>query len=562
MSADKLSINSKSLFMFLFIFSTLAFFCFSSEASSNNDPLVVETTSGLVRGLSENGFRVWKGIPYADQSRWENPKPASSWSPTILNTTEFGPECPQAGDPQMFQSEDCLSLNIWTPPHSTNLSSLPVLVWIYGGAFFAGSTRWPVYIGDYYANSTNVVMVSINYRIGALGFMASKELGLAGNYGFMDQQFALAWVQENIANFGGDPKRVTIFGQSAGGMSVTYHVVSPTSANLFQSAIIESNPFGIFLRTMDENRPTTNSFLRLVGCDSENMNTSREIMKCLNSKNFSEIVAVQEDALDPRLSLTRTQYYLPWAPTIDGDVIPDQPLNMILNGQFNKIPITIGTTKNETTAWTFGHVVELIPLDEFDYELFIRAEFLEHADRVLDLYPPAPITFRNNDNARTILSNVLTDFLFLCPMQLATQNFYSHLSEEQMLYQYYFLHNPLTDPSNPAKLCNNFGAACHSAELTSVFNAIPVVLDQNQYTPAELQLAWSVLNYWASFATSQTMETNPLNRNDPTWPPYTIAGNQSIGLDIPIYVLNNYRQEKCDFWNSLPYFFEHGTKSK
>ncbi|GAA1288102.1 carboxylesterase/lipase family protein [Streptomyces aureus] len=205
---------------------------------------VVSLDSGMVRGTETAGVEGFRGIPYAQPPvgalRWRNPQPVTHWS-GVKNTTAFGPACPQTD--HVPQSEDCLTLNVWRPVTARPSAPLPVMVWIYGGALVHGSTA--MYPGDVLARQ-GVVMVSMNYRMGRLGFFAHPALVKespgqpVGNYGYMDQLAALKWVQHNIHAFGGDPSQVTIFGESAGGGSVMAHMVSPLSRGLFQRAILQS----------------------------------------------------------------------------------------------------------------------------------------------------------------------------------------------------------------------------------------------------------------------------------------------------------------------------------
>jgi para-nitrobenzyl esterase len=206
------------------------------------EPTLVDTESGPVRGVKANGVISWKGIPYAappvGNLRWREPQPAAGWS-RVLDAKQFGPACMQTD--KVAKSEDCLTLNVWRPANATE--PLPVMVWIHGGAMVHGSSA--IYPANALA-AQGVVVVSMNYRLGRLGYFAHPALAaeapneVHGNYGYMDQRAALEWVQRNIADFGGDPKQVTIFGESAGGGSVLAHVVSPMSRGLFQRAILQS----------------------------------------------------------------------------------------------------------------------------------------------------------------------------------------------------------------------------------------------------------------------------------------------------------------------------------
>lgn len=196
---------------------------------SAQEKVVVETRLGRVEGLSDGLVHSFLGIPYAEPPlgtlRFQPPRPKRPWYPTIHTAKEFAPECLQSelfasADAQRRRDEDCLYLNIWSPvPHPSHPSLLPVMIWIYGGAFIHGGSSKPEYHGQELAKR-GVVVVTFNYRVGALGFLVSLSEGLFGNYGLADQKMVFQWVQENIQAFGGDPDRVTLFGESAGAMSI------------------------------------------------------------------------------------------------------------------------------------------------------------------------------------------------------------------------------------------------------------------------------------------------------------------------------------------------------
>src|SRR5512133_1104850 len=210
-------------------------------------PLRVKIKDGTIQGTTENGLTVYKGIPFAKPPvgdlRWRAPQPPVKWE-GVLDASKFGPAPMQGGNPPSGKSEDCLYLNIWTPAKSAN-EKIPVLVWIYGGGFSFGSTAEPVYSGEKLAKK-GVVLVSIAYRVGQLAFLAHPELSaespnnVSGNYGLLDMIAGLQWIQKNIAAFGGDPNKVTIFGESAGGISVSMLCASPLAKGLFQGAISQS----------------------------------------------------------------------------------------------------------------------------------------------------------------------------------------------------------------------------------------------------------------------------------------------------------------------------------
>ncbi|MBL8206532.1 MAG: carboxylesterase family protein, partial [Blastocatellia bacterium] len=239
-------------FLLLILLSASAVISFSGQAVVSDTTLKIE--SGMISGAMIDGVSTYKGIPYAastaGENRWKPPQPVKAWQ-GVRDATAFGMDCPQAPYPQgsIFyrpprpQSEDCLCLNVWTAAKAGD--KRPVMVWIHGGALTRGSGATPTYDGTNYAKK-GVVLVTINYRLGPLGFLAHPELTAesaqrsSGNYGLLDQIAALKWVQQNIAAFGGDPKRVTIFGESAGSTSVSTLMASPLAKGLFQRAIGES----------------------------------------------------------------------------------------------------------------------------------------------------------------------------------------------------------------------------------------------------------------------------------------------------------------------------------
>ena len=223
------------------------FVVFFTGSGVAQQPSPVKVDGGLLQGKTEDGLTVYKGIPFAappvGDLRWRAPQPAAKWE-GVQQTDKFAPGPIQGGNPPSGKSEDCLYLNVWTPAKSAN-DKIPVLVWIYGGGFGAGATSEKNYSGENLAKK-GVVLVSIAYRVGQLGFLAHPELSsenpnhVSGNYGLLDMIAGLQWVQKNIAAFGGDPNKVTIFGESAGGIAVSMLCASPLAKGLFHGAISQS----------------------------------------------------------------------------------------------------------------------------------------------------------------------------------------------------------------------------------------------------------------------------------------------------------------------------------
>eukprot|EP00163_Fabomonas_tropica_P011007 TRINITY_DN2142_c0_g1_i3.p1 TRINITY_DN2142_c0_g1~~TRINITY_DN2142_c0_g1_i3.p1 ORF type:complete len:317 (-),score=67.20 TRINITY_DN2142_c0_g1_i3:80-1030(-) len=258
------------------------------------DPPVRSTVNGPVRGYTSEGVNIWKGIPYAappvGDLRFKAPQPAAPWD-NPYDATYTREVCPQfKQDFVMWGSEDCLYLNVYSPENATSSEPLPVMVWFYGGAYIFGDgyeLGW--YDGRNLARKRNVVIVTMNYRLSAFGFLGLKALadedpnGSTGNYGVQDQLLALKWVQANINNFGGDPKQVTIFGQSAGGFSVCWHMVNPASAGLFRAAIMESGSCDTeeFFQTMDVAEKFAGIYTDAAGCNQTKIGNAADFLTCL-----------------------------------------------------------------------------------------------------------------------------------------------------------------------------------------------------------------------------------------------------------------------------------------
>jgi carboxylesterase type B len=538
------------------VLSLLALLCAHAEANG----ILVNTPLGRVLGEQADGLFKFRSIPYAvppvGSLRWTAPQPALPWSPRVYNATSYVAACPQAaGDvsspPYLTVplSEDCLQLNVFTPSVQAS-AELPVMVFIHGGSFIAGWGGDPTFYGDYLVNrSSDTVVVTINYRLGALGYLVSPQTP-KGNFGLLDQQLALSWVQKNIAAFGGDPKRVTLFGQSAGAMSTLLHMLSPSSSGLFQRAILESNPIGLNYRTSQQALVQGAQLAKFLDCAADDID-------CMKGASWEEIVNTQQRCLDFALPLNSTML-LPFYPVIDGDLIPNQPMEMIKSGQFNQDLqlAAFGTTRNDSMEF-----VPSPPIDYDEYRAIVRAYFANNASKVLKQYPPV----RGQDNHNLVrsshtggdshshcsqLSIAATDWLFDCPNRLAALSFGESVPKasngESRSRLYHFLHVP-TDPVDPKNhpLCND--CSCHSAELTFVFHSESFVGEI--FTKAENRFSLDLQQYWINIA--RGIDTAPFI-GLPIWPTYDRESNSSISFSIPITTTSNYNSQKVSISFSLP----------
>ena len=362
------------------------------------DELVVQTKTGAVRGFASSGVRKWLGVPYGrdtSTSRYGPPQPAVSWAPATLNATSFGPACPQRNFEPI--SEDCLSLNVFAPSAAAvGSSSLPVMVWIYGGGFLSGRSSDPVYDASWLVNSTqDIVVVTLNYRVGALGFLCDGADGaFRGNQGILDQRLALQWVADNIGGFGGDARRVTLFGHSAGAMSVTVHVVSPPSYKLYAQAIVESNPMAFNYNAATQ-ATAANVFAKRLGCGSA-ANVS-----CLMDAPVPDILRAQLLTHPLELDPLQTSGVLTFAPVIDNQLLDGQPVDLLAQGRFNRDAVLVfGTVRNEPESF-----VPNVPIGNRLYQLLLAEAFGQNASEVLALYPPA-----GRKDSRAQLVRLTTDW--------------------------------------------------------------------------------------------------------------------------------------------------------
>ncbi len=502
----------------------------------------IQTEQGILCGkvvspISGKKINAYLGIPFAESTagdnRWRAPVPVKSWEGD-LKATRFGPSCPQSSAISP-QSEDCLTVNVWTPA-SASKEPRAVMVFIYGGAFVYGSSAEPTYDGAYAAARGDVVVVSLNYRIGALGFLAGlkdKSTGeeINGNYGFLDQILALKWVQENISAFGGDPSKVTIYGESAGAMSTGLHLVSsPASKGLFRAVIMESNPLGIPYRTLKDAHAISKRFTHDLGCAEDDV-------KCMRGK-LAEVVLyaqAQKNLLWPTIFHGIVDL-LSWAPVIDGQVITEQPISAISQGKL-KTPIIIGTNKNEGVLFIelTKAAVKKKALSSLDYKLMLDFIIRDHALRkkIYEKYPPV-----EGDNT-AVISRVATDYLFICPTQYAAK----HSSPDTWSYAFNHVSSFNYWPKTPA--CAE--TVCHAAELPYVFHTA-----SNKgfsFTPQESRLSDLMIDYWTSFAKELKPESGIVR-----WPPFGNDGHRLV-FKTPVDQIKTVSDlnANCALWDETGY---------
>ena len=470
----------------------------------------IKIDSGMISGVlaGENkDVRVYKGIPYAappvGDLRWKAPLPVKAWT-GVRECTEFGNAEPQPNYLEMAYgfklsktSEDCLYLNVYVPAKRTS-GKLPVMVWIHGGGFMLGEGA--TYDGENLAR-LGAIVVTINYRLGVFGFFAHPALsqqsgtGVSGNYGMLDQIAALKWVKRNVAAFGGDPARVTVFGESAGGMSVAMLMVSPLSEGLFQRAIIESGVgFGPPSKMSDIEKLGT----RL--CDSFGVSKDADPIAALRAVSAQDLL---KKAGAPGGG---------FGPAIDGWFLPGDPAVIFAAGKERGVPLIIGSNHNEGTI-----LLGMIPMrNTQDYENYVKSTFGAEADAVLKLYP-----LSESKNALSVADRVFSDRIAAGSEMFAESN--SKLNPKSYLYHF-------TKSSNSTRFAKM--GAYHGAETPYVFDAdlLDASGESYRFDDADKKLAKTMSAYWVRFAATG----DPNEQGLPEWPKVGGASGRYIEFGTEI----------------------------
>ncbi len=461
----------------------------------------VKTANGLVEGTAsaDGKIRVYKGVPYAappvGDLRWKAPQPAADWS-GVRKATDFGARCMQAPiySDMIFRdkgpSEDCLYLNVWTPAANAE-AKLPVMVWIYGGGFRAGASSEPRQDGEHLA-AKGVVVVSMNYRLGVFGFFSHPDLaketatGSAGNYGLMDQAAALGWVQRNIEAFGGDPEKVTIFGESAGSFSVSALLASPLTSGLFHRAVGESGAyFGATLaaRSLKDTEATDVKFAESIGAST---------LAALRAKPAAELLQAATAQKGER-----------FVPNVDGAFLPEDVYSIYAEGRQRHVPLLAGWNADEGSYHAiFGKEDVTVA----NYVARVHALYGDKAEEVLKAYPAA-----NDDQAKRAAQDLASDRFIgystwkWIEMQGATG--------ASPVFRYHFEDAAPVAASNKSADAAWRGAY-HSSEIEFVFGNL--AYKDLPWRPEDRKLSEQMSSYWTNFAKTG----NPNSAELPRWPAY------------------------------------------
>ncbi|PZC86944.1 hypothetical protein B5X24_HaOG200211 [Helicoverpa armigera] len=527
----------------------------------DEDPLVVRTRKGRVRGITltaATGKKVdaWFGIPYAQKPvgdlRFRHPRPAESWGDEILNTTTLPHSCVQIIDtvfgdfpgammwnPNTDMQEDCLFINIVTPrPRPKNAA---VMLWVFGGGFYSGTATLDVYDPKILVSEENVVYVSMQYRVASLGFLFFDTPDVPGNAGLFDQLMALQWVKDNIAYFGGNPHNITLFGESAGAVSVSLHLLSPLSRNLFSQAIMQSGaataPWAIISR--EESILRGIRLAEAVHCPHSRTDMG-PMIECLRKKSPDELVNNEWGTLGI--------CEFPFVPIIDGSFLDELPVRSLVHQNFKKTNILMGSNTEEGYYFILYYLTELFPKEEnvgISREQYLQAvrelnPYVNDAGRQAIVFeytdwlnPEDPIKNRN------ALDKMVGDYHFTCGVNEFAQRY---AETGNNVFTYYYKHRSKNNP------WPSWTGVMHADEINYVFGE-PLNPGKN-YSPEEVEFSKRLMRYWANFARSGNPSINPSGDSTKiNWPVHTASGREYLSLAVNSSSIGHgLRVKECAFW--------------
>jgi para-nitrobenzyl esterase len=495
---------------------------------------LIHLSDGDVQGGMNGNARQFLGIPFAAPPvgplRWRPPAAVTPWQ-GVLPATDFAPACAQLASIQgpASNEENCLYLNVWTPDPAPK-RPLPVMVWFHGGGNQQGSARdavpFPGVPGHFYdahvlSGERNVVVVTINYRLNVFGFFAHSALAAedpsyphAGNQGLLDQRAALQWVRQNILAFGGDPKKVTIFGESAGSEDVCFQMVSAGSRGLFQRGISESGGCTTRQPTAAEGAATAASLATAVGCGS-----ASDQLACLRQIPASTLLA----SLPGSGSTIVTG--LSFEPVVDGGFLPDQPRTLFDSRHFARVPYILGSNADEGNLFFLG-----VPpvTNEAEYHAALVLRYGTLADQVEAVYPAA-----NFASPQAALERAFGDEILVCTTYDTARR---TAAGGAPAYLYNF-NRELPIPILQQLMLGVF----HGSEIVYVFGSI------TPPTPDDATVGETIRGYWTRLA----KRGNPNGAGATKWPRYKDKTDKRLNIDVQTTVLTGFRRHECEFWWGL-----------
>jgi para-nitrobenzyl esterase len=496
----------------------IALIFLASQVNAQQSPgPEVKTASGILRGVTEGAITSYKGIPYAlaptGEFRWRPPQPATPWN-GVRDANKFCADCPQRTFPgsTAVTSEDCLFLNLWTPAAATKTSALPVMVWLHGGGFVGGSGSGAGTVGDAFAKQ-GVILVTINYRLGRLGHFAFPALSkehpeeAKGSYAYMDQIAALKWIQQNIAGFGGDPKNVTIFGFSAGGVSVHSLLTIPAARGLFHKAISESGGGRDGVLTGRPIQKENADPLYLVSAETIGANFARKHgISGTDAAALAKLRALGvEKIVDGGQESDSTGLRTYAGPILDGKLVVETAESAYKAGRQAKVPLIIGNCSGEIG----GSFVNNSSSKETLFALFGN----------LEAEAKAAFDPEGNKEFADVNTKFNTDWVWGEPGRMTARVF---AEQGSPAYMYQFGYVP-----ESMRARARFGAG-HGSEVSYVFNTLNARWGATQATPADEALAKTMNGYWVNFAKTG----DPNGQGLPSWPRYNKQKEEILDIEL------------------------------
>ena len=501
----------------------------TTPPDSGPEPGVVETAHGPVRGVCSEGTCAYKGIPYAappvGELRWRPPEAPAPWTEPRA-AVSYGPECLQVEYPsgQTTGNEDCLTLNVWAP-ETAPAAPLPVLVWLHGGDNIIGSSSAEngLYDGRNLSQRVPAIVVTVNYRLAAFGFLAHPAFagenpeGASGNYGILDQIFALRWVQENAARFGGDPKQVMLFGQSAGASDTCAVLASPLAAGLVSRAMMIS--LSCYVVPQSTIAATNAAAEQFLGCSG-----AADMAACLRSQNAEQVARV------PGASLSQAGQGSDYYTVVDGRVLTQPPLQAMASGAHAHVPMILGTTRDE-----YAELVDLLvspmPTTPAEYTSTVHALFGSfYGDQIVALYP-----LSEYGTPRAALVASLSDYVMHCPTRRAA--IAAAAGQDEPVWRYVFAH-PFTNPPLSES------GAVHGYDVPFYFGnftwAVPAA--------ADVAFSEAITPYLSRFVL--TGDPNPTGAGAPAWPEWD-ATEPHFVFEPGFGSGSSWRTTECEFWDPI-----------
>lgn len=538
-----------------------------------------QINQGKIQGNVESDpdHIVFYGIPYAappvGDNRWKAAGNAQPWSGT-RHVEKFSDVagCPQDSSHPTAPakiSEDCLFLNIYMPkPSDINQNSRlpnrrPVMLWIHGGSWMHGYGSMPLYNGRHLVRESGAIVVTINYRLGSMGFLYDQDHSseVSGNQAVNDMLAAIRWVRANIDLFYGDPDQITIYGESAGGQSVATLLTLKNSADraLYNQAIVQSSPFGIPYRTKSQATEEAEELLKQLGCSD---------WSCAKSKSMSEVLAAQDKVRGIIDRDLLSSAFEAWTPVLDNKLVDMHPFDALKSGRAAEKNAIFGHTTGEGSVFVYG--VFKNKMGKTAYELAVNTLFGSDSAAVLKEFPSTCRTIDRNCDMRPTLSLIAGSYLFDCPLRNALQNRANDHSAQSGNTFYYLFDHPVTEfggiPPAAVEPCSK--VSCHGAELFYMFGTFD---DMNlSPTKEEKALSAKLMGYWTNFA----FDGNPNVRGEKAncWDVYSSRsedtcerGAQNNPYEILHMTTGTFSgvtepakvKLRCDFWDNLDAYLQH-----